>query len=48
MALPTNTLATYEAIGNREDLSEMVLSNLSPRYAVLQCDRQGEGDRHVP
>jgi hypothetical protein len=24
MALPTNTFATYEAIGNREDLSDMI------------------------
>src|SRR5580765_3464403 len=24
MALPTNTLATYEAIGNREDLSDII------------------------
>jgi hypothetical protein len=24
MALPTNTFATYEAIGNREDLSDVV------------------------
>jgi hypothetical protein len=24
MALPTNTFATYEAIGNREDLSDVI------------------------
>jgi hypothetical protein len=24
MALPTNTFATYESIGNREDLSDVV------------------------
>src|SRR6266568_4468647 len=24
MAMPTNTFATYEAIGNREDLSDMI------------------------
>ena len=29
MALPTNTLATYEAIGNREDLTD-VIYRISP------------------
>ncbi len=24
MALPTNTFATYQAIGNREDLSDVI------------------------
>ena len=24
MALPTNTVTTYQAIGNREDLSDMI------------------------
>ena len=24
MAMPTNTFATYEAIGNREDLSDVI------------------------
>ncbi len=24
MALPTNTFATYSAVGNREDLSDMI------------------------
>ena len=28
MAMPTNTFATYEAIGNREDLSDVIYLSL--------------------
>jgi hypothetical protein len=30
MALPTNTFATYEAVGNREDLSDVIYRIVRP------------------
>jgi len=35
MALPTNTFATYEAIGNREDLSDVVYRIDPTGFSVL-------------
>jgi hypothetical protein len=45
MALPTNTLATYEAIGNREDLSNMIYRIDPDRHAVHVGIDKREGDR---
>ncbi len=40
MALPTNTLATYQAIGNREDLSDMIYRlNITETPFVSGIDR---------
>jgi hypothetical protein len=44
MALPTNTFATYQAVGNREDLSDTIYRIDFDRDAVPERIDRREGD----
>ncbi len=45
MALPTNTFATYEAIGNREDLSDVIYRIDPTDTPFMSSSEREEGDR---
>ena len=48
MAVPTNTLLTFSAVGNREDLLDKI-TNISPTDVPFTDDgRHRHGERRLP